>query len=122
MLFSKKFLPAKAKILKLLLERPPCVAVPAQAILYRIAILQQRFFDFFAHLAGGRRTQGCHLAIPPAGQSFAQVLETRTPASSLKMFSQARVCLIDLRRLDELAPRSVREQRDRTEFAAILQM
>src|SRR5213080_914373 len=38
------------------------------------------------------------------------------------MFSQARVCLIDFRRFDELAPRSVREQRDRTEFATILQM
>src|SRR5207249_10729338 len=38
------------------------------------------------------------------------------------MFSQVLVCLIDIRRFDELAPRSVREQRDRTEFATILQM
>src|SRR5439155_8657242 len=38
------------------------------------------------------------------------------------MFSQARVCLVDFRRFDELAPGPVCKECDGTELAAIVQM
>ena len=75
-LFGKKFFPAKAEVFELLLQWEPGVLVPAEAVLDGITKLHERFLDFFAHFARGRRAEGSHLTVPAAGEVLAQVHET----------------------------------------------
>ena len=63
-----------------------------------------------------------YLAIPARGKVSAEALETRELTQRMKVLGKARARAIDSRLLYKLAPRLVREKRERTKFAAIFEM
>src|SRR6266705_5137914 len=69
-----------------------------------------------------RSPESGHLAIPARGEILAEALEPRELTQSMKVFGKTRVRVIDFRLVYELAPRLVREERERTKFAAIFEM
>src|SRR5260370_27651653 len=69
-----------------------------------------------------RSPESGHLAIPARGEILAEALEPCELTQRMKVFGKTRVCVIDFRLLYELAPRLVREEGERTKFAAIFEM
>src|SRR5260370_40719159 len=69
-----------------------------------------------------RSPESGHLAIPARGEILAEAVERCELTQRMKVFGKTRVCVIDFRLLYELAPRLVREERERTKFAAIFEM
>src|SRR5260370_22659238 len=69
-----------------------------------------------------RSPESGHLAIPARGEMLAEALEPCELTQRMKVFGKTRGCVIDFRLLYELAPRLVREERERTKFAAVFEM
>src|SRR5258705_401214 len=63
-----------------------------------------------------------NLAIPARGKIPAEALEPGELTQRMKVLGKTRARIIDSRLLYELAPRLVREKRERTKFAAIFEM
>src|SRR6266700_6182512 len=63
-----------------------------------------------------------HLAVPARGEILAEAVEQGELTQRMKVFGKTRVRVIDFRLVYELAPRLVREERERTKFAAIFEM
>src|SRR5712664_422403 len=121
-LFGKKFFPAQAEIFELLLKGEPGLRMPVQATPDGIAKLHQRFFNFFAHFTRRGRPERRHLTVPAPGEFLAQVFEARKLAQGLKMPGEARMRVVHFCGFDEMVPGFMREERERTEFAAIFKM
>ncbi len=105
-----------------MLQREPGVLVPAEAVLYGITKLHERFFDFFAHFGGRRRAQGGHLAVPAAGEVLAQVHKARKLAQGLKVFGKTGPGVFHFCCFDEVAPSLVCEKREGAKLAATFEM
>src|SRR5260370_15721241 len=107
---------------ELLLQRQPGVVVREEAVLDGMAKLDELFFNCFAHFAGGRRAEGCHLTVPAAGEVLPQVHETCKLAQGLKVLRETRAGILDLCCFDEVAPSLVSEKREGTELASTFEM
>src|SRR5437899_582931 len=111
-LFGEKFLPAKAEVGELLLEREPGAFMPAQAVFDGIAVLHERLFHFLAHMRRGRSPERGHLAVPTRGKLLTEILEVRQFVQGMKVLGPPRARVIYFCRFDKLAPGFMSEERE----------